>query len=298
MRSVAAPAPVVVAVRAPSPGIRDYLRLTKAGVGVLLVFTATTAAVVAGPGPWADVVLLAVAGGLACAGSGALNHYLEQDIDALMVRTSRRPLPSGRVSPGRALALGLALLGLALLLSLGINALTSLFILLGAIVYVVVYTWWLKRRSPWNIVIGGSAGSFGVLAGWSAVTGGLDVTALSMALLVFVWTPVHFWSFAIVHREEYRRAGVPMLPVVVGDRATARWASLHGVLAVAVSMLLLRGAFGGIYLAAAAVAGLGLLGLVTWLNMGPNRGRARAVFLGSNVYLAVLFAAMMVDTLV
>lgn len=281
-----------------SPGLRDYVRLMKPGVSLLLVFTAATAAMVAAQGVRAEVGLLVAAGWLACAGSGALNHYLEQDIDALMARTRRRPLPSGRVSPVRALALGFTLLGLALLLSLALNALTSLLILLGAFVYVVVYTWWLKRRTPWNIVVGGLSGSLGVLAGWSAVTDGVSTTGLAMALVVFLWTPVHFWSFAIAHHEEYARAGVPMLPVVVGDRATARWASLHAVMAIAVSLIGFRGALGGLYLATAAVSGLALFCLVTWLNFAPGRQRARVVFLGSNIYLALLFAAMMADALI
>lgn len=297
MRSIVAPARVEGARSVPSPGLRDYLRLAKAGVGLLLVFMSATAAVVAGPGSWREVVLLVLAGGMACAGSGALNHYLEQDIDSVMARTQRRPLPAGRVYPGRALTMGLALLGLALALSLGINTLTTLFILLGAFVYVVVYTWWLKRRTPWNIVIGGASGSLAVLAGWAAVTGGVSATALAMGLVVFLWTPVHFWSFAIVHREEYARAGVPMLPVVVGERATARWASLHGVMTVAVSLIGFRGAMGSLYMGTAAVAGLGLIALVTWLNVAPGRERARLVFLGSNIYLSVLFAAMMADAL-
>ncbi|MBI2917837.1 MAG: protoheme IX farnesyltransferase [Chloroflexi bacterium] len=297
MRSVVAPVRAELAGAVSSPGLRDYVRLTKPGVGLLLVFVAATAAVVAGPGAWREVVLVSLAGGIACAGAGALNHYLEQDIDSVMARTRRRPLPSGRVSPGRALTMGLALLALALALSLAINGLTTLFIMLGAFAYVVVYTWWLKRRTPWNIVIGGASGSLAVLAGWAAVTGGVSVTALAMGLVVFLWTPVHFWSFAIVHREEYARAGVPMLPVVVGERATARWASLHGVLTVAVSLIGLRGVMGDVYMGTAALAGIGLIGLVTWLNIAPGRKRARVVFLGSNVYLAVLFAAMMADSL-
>jgi len=196
-----------------------------------------------------------------------------------------------------ALSLGVGLLGLGLTLSLGLNYVSTLFIGLGALVYVVVYTWWLKRRSPWNIVVGGASGSFAVLAGWSAVAGSLGWPALALALVIFLWTPVHFWSFAIAHRKEYAAAGVPMLPVVRGERGASRWIALHCLLVVAVSLSAFRGAFGPVYLGAAIPGGLALLAVVAWLNLAPGRRPALATFMASNLYLVLLFGGMLADAL-
>ncbi|MCX8203237.1 MAG: heme o synthase [Nitrososphaeria archaeon] len=214
--------------------LRDYVSLTKPKIALLNVLTALVCYFAAGGGSLGAVALSA-AGYLAAGGSTALNNYLDVDLDSRMRRTSRRPLPSGRVSRWAALVLGLVSSTASLALSwLALNPLATLFIASGMLFYVVVYTLLLKRRTVWNVVIGGVAGSFPPLAGWAAATGEIGLPAVLLAVLVFLWTPGHFWALAIRGVEEYRAAGLPMLPVRVGVERASRITALSNLSALPV----------------------------------------------------------------
>lgn len=278
-----------------------YIRLFKLRIVALLVFTALVAAAVAGEGrvPLDIAVILALAGGAASIGAGLLNHYLDRDIDAVMDRTRDRPIPSGEINPERVLYVGLGLIAASLILSLGLNALASVFILLGALVYVGVYTLWLKRRTSLNIVVGGLSGAFAVLAGWAAVNPEISTAPILIALVIFLWTPSHFWWFAILHRRSYRRAGVPMLPGVVGRKKSSRYILANTLLLLVVSLMLyLQGVFGHYYLIAALVMG----GVFVLLNlrhlMSPSTALAWKNYKYSGAYLLVLMSAMLLDVYV
>lgn len=279
--------------------ILTYVWLLKLRIVVLLLFVSLGAAVVAANGsPGAvPMALLLVAGGMAAGGAGALNHYLEVDLDRSMERTRNRPLVSGRIAhPRSALGLGLVLLVLAAAIALPTNAWQGLFILLGAFIYVVVYTMWLKRRSAWNIIVGGAAGSCAVLSGWAAIGPWWVPEPLLMALLLFLWTPAHFWSLAIVRAGDYRRARVPMLPVVVGPAVAARWVLAHVVAVDLVSVILaVAGHFGFLFLITALAAGTLILAASLWLALRPDVGSARRLFRVSIVYLAAIFLGMVLD---
>src|SRR5919201_4679145 len=199
----------------------DYLEMTKPKVQSLLLFTTVTTMYVAGTPPLGRVLLTCLGGALASGGAGAINHCLDRDIDASMTRTARRPVPSGRVSPGAAFAYGVAL-GVAsfALLALTVNLLAAILALCGLLGYVLVYTLWLKRSTPQNIVIGGAAGAVPPLVAWAAATGGLAGTPLYPFAIVFFWTPPHFWSLSLLMKDEYAWAGVPMLHFVRGERET------------------------------------------------------------------------------
>ncbi|MEM0349927.1 MAG: heme o synthase [Candidatus Caldarchaeum sp.] len=215
---------------------RDLLNLTKPKITLLNIFAAVAAYLSAG-GNILNMVHLVIAGYLSVGGASALNHYLDADIDSRMRRTAARPIPAGRVSPRTAAFLGFGMIAAAVLYSLyAYNVLTALFILSGALVYVLVYTIWLKRRTVWNIVIGGVAGSFAPLAGWTAAGGGLGALPIFMALLVFLWTPGHFWSLASRAVKDYSAAGVPMLPVVYGVRTTSIATLASNLIAVAAAI--------------------------------------------------------------
>lgn len=273
--------------------LRKLIALTKPGVTGLLVFTAMATALAAGPGalPFDRMLFLGLAGALAAGGASALNHYFEREIDAQMPRTAGRPLPSGMlIPPSAALVWGLALClaGVALAaLTLPIGA--AAFIALGILIYVPLYTLFLKRRSVLNIVIGGSAGSCAVLAGWAAADVGWPLMPVALAATVFFWTPAHFWAFAILHDVEYRLAGFPMLPSVVGSQRAAPYIFLHAALTVAASLLALR----GLPLGLVAIAGLVLLVVCLRLWRRPDKGRARSVYMVSNYYLITAFSAIL-----
>ena len=273
--------------------------LLKPRIVALLVFVALAAAFLGADGTpdLVSLVWLALTGSMAAGGAGALNHYLERDLDARMERTRQRPLVLGGMAEARlVLGLGLALVGFAAAMTLPFNAAQGVFLLAGAFVYVVVYTMWLKRRSPWNIVIGGLAGSCAVLTGWATVGPWFALQPLLLALLLFLWTPPHFWSLAIVHLDDYRRASVPMLPVAVGTRTAALWGLLHVVLLVGVSFALAETAtFGTIYRVVALAVAAALIGTAlrqVWL---ADRESARLHFGASILYLAAIFTAMGVD---
>ena len=282
-----------------SDTLRDYLTLMKPGVMLLVLVTTAAAMWVAlgeAPDPW--TLLLTLAGTMLAGGAAAtLNHVLDRDMDAAMPRTSRRPVASGRIHPGRAAAFAvvLAAASFALLYAL-VNPLTAYIALGGIAFYVGVYTAWLKRRTPQNIVIGGAAGAVGPLIGWAAATGRLDWAAVVMFLIVFFWTPPHFWALALVLRDEYAQARVPMLPVVSGPLATRKQIYFYSWVTVAVTLAMGGlGVLGWLYLAAAVVLGARFLGMALTLLRQGSEGQARALYGYSIVYLFSLFTAMVLD---
>ena len=277
--------------------VADYVTLTKPKVQSLLLFTTVTTMYVAGTPPISRVVLTCLGGALSAGGAGAINHYLDRDIDAMMRRTRNRPVPAGRISPTAALIYGIAL-GVAsfALLSLTVNVLSAALALSGLLGYVLVYTLWLKRSTPQNIVIGGAAGAVPPLVAWAATTGRLSGSALYLFAIVFYWTPPHFWALSLLMSDEYRKAGVPMLPVVRGERETRIQIILYSLLLVPVTMLPVVGQlFGGIYATAALLLGGALVTLALELNRRRDRLSALRLYLFSLAYLALLFAAMVVD---
>jgi heme o synthase len=279
----------------------DYIALTKPRVISLLLVTTLATMFVANSSPGIGVILATMLGGyLAAGGAGAINHYLERDRDARMDRTCSRPLVEGRIEPLHGLAFGLALGALATLqLALTVNALAAVLALTGLLGYVLVYTLWLKPRTPQNIVIGGAAGAVPPLVGWAAATGGLSLDALYPFAIVFLWTPPHFWALALLIQDDYARAGIPMLPVAHGEAATRRQILLYSVALVAFTAVpYATGLFGGIYLAAASVLGAGFVGLAVRLALRPSRRAAVLLHLASLGYLALLFCAMAVDRII
>jgi heme o synthase len=281
---------------------RDYLTLTKPRIMVLLLITGAGGLMVGAGGlPSAGLALATLVGlALACGGASALNHVLDRDIDMHMARTARRPVASGRVPPERALEFGLALSALSyVVLTSFVNVLAALLALAGNLFYVIVYTRWLKRSTPQNIVIGGAAGAVPPLVGYAAATGNLTVTALALFLIVFFWTPPHFWALALLIKRDYEAAGVPMLPVVRGERETARSIVLYSFVLVGVTLLPVLGrALGPVYLVSAAVLGLVFVGLALALQRRTTPARARRLFSYSLAYLALLFVVMAIDPVV
>jgi len=248
------------------------------------------------PGGWL-LLATAVGGYLAAGASNAINMVIDRDIDARMGRTSTRPTVTHAISPGRALAFALALAGAAFaILWTGANLLTACLAMAGLVYYVLVYTIWLKRRSWHNIVIGGAAGAIPPLAGWAAVTGELNLLAWYLFAIIFAWTPVHFWALAMVIKDDYAAAGVPMLPVVRGDRATVVQIGLYAVLTAMVSVLpFLQQQVGGAYLICAVGLNGVLLSRSFRLYRRPERQVARSLFKFSLAYLALLFLALAID---
>jgi protoheme IX farnesyltransferase len=234
---------------------------------------------------------------LACGGASALNHVLDRDIDRHMQRTDRRPVAADRIAPTRALEFGLALSALSfVLLASLVNVLTALLALAGNLFYVFVYTRWLKRSTPQNIVIGGAAGAVPPLVGWAAATGNVTVPALLLFAIVFFWTPPHFWALALLIRRDYEAAGIPMLPVVRGERETTKQIVLYsGVLVAVTASPFLWGTLGVPYLVAALVLGAVFFVLALGLRRKPTPRRAALLFHFSLLNLALLFAAMAVD---
>jgi heme o synthase len=271
--------------------------LTKPRIMTLLLITGFCGMIVGARGwPGTETAAAAMAGlALACGGASALNHVLDRDIDPLMgARTRRRPVASGRVAPSRALEFGLALSALSfVLLASAVNVLTAVLALVGNLFYVLVYTRWLKRTTPQNIVIGGAAGAVPPLVGWAAATGNVTVAALLLFAIVFVWTPPHFWALALLLEDNYRAAKVPMLPVVRGDRETARQIVLYSLGLVAVTLLPWAwGTVGLGYVAAALALGGGFVFLAERLRRDLSSRRAVLLFHYSLLYLALLFAAL------
>jgi heme o synthase len=277
----------------------DYLRLTKPRVVVLLLVTTAAAMFIAARGvPDRWLLLWTMVGGyLAAGGAGAINHYIDRDIDRHMGRTDARPLVAGRVSPVRALVFGIVLGALsAVVLTAFANALAAALALVGLALYVGVYTLWLKRTTFHNIVIGGAAGAVPPLVGWAAVTGSLGLEAWILFAIIFYWTPPHFWALSLVLKDDYAAAGVPMLPVVRGEEETRRQVLLWSLVMTAVSLLpVAAGYAGAFYMAAALVLG-GVFCVCAWLLWRRRGlGMARLTFHYSLVYLALLFVALAVD---
>ena len=275
----------------------DYLEMTKPRVQSLLLFTTITTMLVAGDPSLGLVALTCLGGALSAGGAGAINHALDRDLDRMMKRTADRPVASGRVSPQAAIAFGV-LLGAAsfVLLTVGVNLLAASLALSGFLGYVFVYTLWLKRSTPQNIVIGGAAGAVPPLVAWAAVTGELAGTPLYLFAIVFFWTPPHFWSLALLMKDEYARAGVPMLPVVRGEADTRRQILLYTVLLYAVSQLpFCAGAFGPVYLVCSVSLGAAFIYGAVRLTRRADRRSALRLYLYSLAYLALLFAAMVAD---
>jgi heme o synthase len=281
---------------------RDYVALTKPRIMALLLLTGAAGMFVGAQGV-PDLGLLAatiVGLGLACGGASALNHVLDRDIDRSMGRTSKRPVAGGRVSAELALEFGLALSALSfVLLGSVVNVLAAVLALVGNLFYVLVYTRWLKRSTPQNIVIGGAAGAVPPLVGWAAATGNLGLPALYLFLIVFFWTPPHFWALALLIKRDYEAARIPMLPVVRGDRETARQILLYTVALVGLTLVpVLTGTFGPLYLVAAALLGAQFLRLAWSLRRELTPRRASVLFHYSLAYLAVLFVVMAVEPIV
>lgn len=278
-----------------------YLSLTKPRIVVLLLATTVPAMILAEggwPSPW--LVLATAAGGaIAAGGANALNCYFDRDIDSVMERTRRRPVPAGRIEPERAAVLGVVLGGAGFLILEAFTNLLAAFLTLGAFAfYVVVYTLLLKRSTPLNIVIGGAAGAMPPVVGWAAVTGQVELPALILFGIIVFWTPPHFWALSLNYSQDYERARVPMLPVVLGEEETKRHILLHTIALVAVSLLLpASGGAGLIYLAAALILGLVFIGygVRLWFDRSPRA--SAGLFRFSIVYLGLLFAAVAADGL-
>ena len=276
----------------------DAFALLKPRVMSLVVFTGAVGLVIA-PGAIhpliAAVAVLCIAVG--AGGSAAINMWYDRDIDAVMMRTRARPVPAGRVEPGAALGLGIVLsAGSTAMMGIAVNWVAAGLLAFTIFFYVVIYTMWLKRRTPQNIVIGGAAGAFPPMIGWAAVTGGVDLTSLALFGIIFLWTPPHFWALALVRSQDYEAAKVPMLPVVAGDRSTRRWIVIYALLLLPVSVApCATGAAGAVYGIGALVAGLAFAGGALRVLTDHSPAAAKRLFGTSIVYLFALFALLLVD---
>jgi heme o synthase len=281
---------------------RDYVALTKPRIMSLLLLTGAAGMFVGAQGvpDLGQFAAMLVGLALACGGASAMNHLLDRDVDRSMKRTSSRPVADGRVSPELALEFGLALSALSfVLLASVVNVLTATLALVGNLFYVLVYTRWLKRSTPQNIVIGGAAGAVPPLVGYAAATGNLALPALFLFLIVFFWTPPHFWALALLIKRDYEAARIPMLPVVRGDHETARQVLLYTLVLVGLTLVpVLTGTFGVLYLVAALLLGAQFIRLAVRLLRSTTRAQAGPLFHYSLAYLALLFVAMAVDPMV
>lgn len=281
-------------------GIKSYLPLFKLRVCSLITFSAIVGLVATQSGGFSlgKSVFLIISTMLASTAASAFNHYFDRDIDRVMARTMKRPLPSGKIAGSKAvLAISAAMFLLSIAVSIiALNKMVALHLALGAFVYAVVYTSWLKRRSWLNIVIGGLAGSFAVMAGGASAEPAFCLPPVLLAIVMFFWTPSHFWSFAIYHREEYERAGVPMLPVVIGDTKTSYYILINTVLLAGSSLIpFLLGYNGWIYLFAAVSTGVYFIVWNVRLIKTPTKDVAWKNFKASMTYLGVLFGSVIID---
>jgi protoheme IX farnesyltransferase len=281
---------------------RDYVTLTKPRIMTLLLLTGAAGMFVGARGvPDLSTFAVAMTGlALACGGASALNHVLDRDLDRLMRRTGHRPVAEERVTPARALEFGLTLSAFSfVLLASLVNVLTAVLALVGNLFYVLVYTRWLKRSTPQNIVIGGAAGAVPPLVGWAAATGNLTLPALWLFLIVFFWTPPHFWALALLIRRDYEAARVPMLPVVKGEAQTARSIVTYSFVLLGISLLpFLSNTLGVFYLVSALALGLAFVTLALVLRRHTTPANARRLFSFSLAYLALLFVAMALDPII
>jgi protoheme IX farnesyltransferase len=278
---------------------KDYVMLTKPRIISLLLLTTLVPMLIAREGaiPWVLIGWTLLGGALASGGAGAINMYFDRDIDAIMSRTKKRPVPNNRVSATNALIFGVVLNVLAFaVLWWQANLLAAVLAMIGTLYYVIIYTRWLKRTSPQNIVIGGAAGAIPPLVGWAAVTNRIGVEAVLMFAIIFYWTPPHFWALALLRRTEYARAGIPMLPVVHGDAATKWLILLYTVVMLAVTLLLTPlGVAGPVYFVCAAVLGGIFLRDAYRVYRDTETTWAWRLYKYSLLYLALLFAALVLD---
>jgi len=284
-----------VAVR---PLWRDLVMLTKPTIISLLLVTTAAPMYIAGRPEFWLVAIVMLGGYMMAGGANAVNMYLDRDIDNVMTRTRLRPIPSGRMTPLAVLSFGIVLAATATwLFAFFVNVLTAALALGGFYFYVFIYTRWLKRTTPQNIVIGGAAGAFPPLVGWAAVTGRIDLTAIYLFVIVFYWTPPHFWALALNKQKDYGNAKVPMAPLVWGERETMRQMFWYTIVLLVVTMLpVTYGAFGWIYgISAAVFGGLLLGGVVKMMRAKDWVKPAWWVYGYSLLYLALLFVAMVVD---
>ncbi|HUI98436.1 MAG TPA: heme o synthase [Xanthobacteraceae bacterium] len=279
-------------------GVGDYVALMKPRVMSLVVFTALVGLMVA-PGHLHPVLgfvaLLCIAIGAGAA--GALNMWYDADIDAVMARTARRPIPAGRVQRGEALAFGMTLaVGAVAVLGLATNWLAAGLLAFTIFFYVVIYTMWLKRATPQNIVIGGAAGAFPPMIGWAAATGGIGGEAVLLFLIIFFWTPPHFWALSLWRADDYARAGIPMLPVVAGPAETRRQILIYALMLAPLGVApWLAGYTGALYGTVALVAGAGIMALAAQVRRESGLVGAKRLFAFSILYLFALFAVLLAD---
>ena len=282
--------------------IRGYIALTKPGIIVLLLVTTVPAMMVADRG-WPGTMLVVatlIGGTLSAAGANTINCWYDRDIDAVMRRTRNRPLVTGVIHPNQALTFGIGLGAFAFLFMAVTTTVAAAVLSLAALLfYVFIYTMWLKRRTPQNIVIGGAAGAFPPMVGWAAVTGDVSIASLVMFAIVFFWTPPHFWALALRVRGDYQEAHVPMLPVTNGPAYTRNHVLGYSVLLVIVSLVLgPAGDLGWIYVGSALASGLVFIGLAWQLWKFPERTSPMRLFSYSLLYLTIVFAAMGLDALI
>jgi protoheme IX farnesyltransferase len=297
---IAVARPLLPAWYRPIGRLTDFATLMKPRVMLLAVFTALVGLMIA-PGHrdplMATVAILAIAAGAGAA--GVLNMWYDADIDAVMTRTARRPIPRNKVARAEALAFGLVLAaGAVAVLALAANVKAAALLAFTIFFYVVVYTMWLKRSTPHNIVLGGAAGALPPVIGWAAATGSIGLEPLALFLIIFLWTPPHFWALSLNHTDDYARAGVPMLPVVAGRAATTRQILLYSIALLPISLLpWALGFAGAIYVATAAVSGAILIVLAVRLSWSSaaDRRPARRLFAFSISYLFLVFVALLAD---
>ena len=282
-------------------GIREIIEISKPRIVILLVITAVTSMFAASKlvGPELDswgLIHIIIAGALASAGSSALNHYYDRDIDPLMKRTSTRPIPSGRMKPNSVLIYGLAVSVVSVVYgAITLNYVSAFFIALGIFFYVIIYTAWLKRLNSSNIVIGGFAGSAAAMAGWSAATGSIDILGFLVGFLVFVWTPSHFWCLAMKMKDEYSEAKVPMLPVLIGMQKTSKYILVNTLILIPYSLMLYAFGLGIVYRIIAAAAG-GLMLIYHYkLTKLPTSEFAWKAYKVTAPYLTIIFLAVALD---
>ena len=282
-------------------GIKEIIEISKPRIVVLLVITAVTSMYAASKlvGPELDNfgrIHIIIAGALASAGSSALNHYYDRDIDPLMQRTSTRPIPSGRIKPNQVLVYGLVVSIISVVYgALALNYVSAFFIALGIFFYVIIYTAWLKRLNSSNIVIGGFAGSAAAMAGWSAATGSMDILGFLVGFLVFVWTPSHFWCLAMKMKDEYSEAKVPMLPVLIGMEKTSKYILVNTLILLPYSLMLYAFGMGIVYTVIAAIAGGLMLVYHYKLTKMPTSDFAWKAYKVTAPYLTIIFLAVALD---
>jgi len=288
--------------------LRAYLELTKPRIVILLVLTCVTSMIVAANAmPSMDTVIFVIlGGGLSAGGASAINQYLDREMDSKMARTSRRPIPSGRIQPANALLFGLALVAWSvLILAVFVNWLAAALAFAGMLYYVILYTVILKRNTVVNILIGGGAGAMPALVGWAAAAGSLEPQAFILFAIVFYWTPPHSWALAIMVNKDYAAANVPMMPVALGERVTRYQILCYSIQLLIISLIpgwliLMPQAplmLGGFYLLSAILLGIGLVWLALKLIRTADKAAARKVYKYSSAYLALLFLAMIADRL-